>query len=231
MKNSVVLFFIDGLGIGKKEEANPLFAIKENLAPLAVFQGERQKIFLDGIMIPTDACLGVEGRPQSASGQTTIYTGVNAPKYIGHHKQGFPNEKLKEIISEKSIFLQLKQKGIKPNIFANTYTPQFFKRTPRWKSTTTCAVEAADMRLCKLPDLIGRKSLYHDFTNKYLIENGFDVPLFTARDAAKILADLSRRNRFTLYEHFITERKPPKKFSQMDKFFYFYKLSQILDLL
>jgi hypothetical protein len=204
-ENRVILFFVDGLGIGQRNGSNPLNLI-ENIAPLAYFQGEINTIYKDGILIPTDACLGVEGRPQSASGQTSIYTGLNAPQILGAHKQGFPNEKLRELIREKSIFLQLKDKNISPNIFANTYTPQFFEKTPRWKSATTCSVEAADMRLCRIPDLLGRKSVFHDFTNDYLIEKGFDVPRFTATDAARILADLTKTYRFTLYEHFITDK-------------------------
>lgn len=205
LKNSVILFFIDGLGIGQQTEQNPL-SITKNVEPLAHFQDVFNEVMLDGILIPTDASLGVEGRPQSASGQTTIYTGVNAPKLLGKHKQGFPNDFLKELIKENSLFLQLERIGILPNIFANTYTPQFFKETPRWKSATTCSVEAADMRFCKLPDLIGRKSLFHDFTNESLIERGYNVPKFTPLDAAEILAELSTQYRFTLYEHFITDK-------------------------
>lgn len=204
-KGSVILFFIDGLGIGGENPSNPLFTIK-NIEPLANFQNSDGEIFNDGILIPTDATLGIEGRPQSASGQTTIYTGLNAPQILGKHKQGFPNEKLRELIKENSIFLQLEKRGIAPNIFANTYTPQFFEKTPRWKSATTCAVEAAEMRFCKLPDLLGRKSIFHDFTNESLIEKGFDVPRFSPTDAAGILADLSLQYRFTLYEHFITDK-------------------------
>ena len=202
---SVLLIFLDGVGIGIKNDSNP-FAVIENLAPLAHFQGIRTEIIFAGQMIPTDARLGVEGRPQSASGQTTIYTGINAPQFLGYHKQGFPNEKLREVISEYSIFLQLKQKQIEPNIFANVYPPQFFQTVPRWKSATTCAVEVAGMQFCRLPDLLGRKALFHDFTNDDLRKRGFDAPTFSPSDAAEILADLSKNYRFTLYEHFITDK-------------------------
>ncbi len=203
--NSVVLFFVDGLGIGEKNEFNPL-ALTKNLEPLNNFVGEAATIFKNGVLIPTDVRLGVEGRPQSASGQTAIYTGINAPKILGKHKHGFPNEKLRELISEYSIFLQLKKRELEPNIFANVYTPQFFEKKPRWKSATTCCVEAAELRFCKLPDLLGRRGLFHDFTNRWLIEKGFDVPEFTPADAAEILVSLSKNYRFTLYEHFITDK-------------------------
>lgn len=202
---SVILFFIDGLGIGQRGKSNPLSLI-ENISPLAHFKGINVPVFGGGVAVPTDACLGVEGRPQSASGQTSIYTGLNAPKILGNHKQGFPNEELRELIKENSVFLQLQQRGITPNIFANTYTPQFFEKTPRWKSATTCSVEAANLQLCKLPDLLGRKSIFHDFTNQSLIDKGFDVPEFSSLDCAEILGDLSKKYRFTLYEHFITDK-------------------------
>ena len=202
---SVLLFFIDGLGIGKREENNPLAVVK-NIAPLANFQDENHSVIFDGILVPTDARLGVEGRPQSASGQTTILTGINAPQFLGFHKQGFPNEALRELITEHSIFLQLKRRKIEPNVFANAYTPQFFEQTPRWKSATTCAVEAADLRFRRLPDLVGRKAVFHDFTNEFLRLKGFDVPTFSPAEVGEILADVSREHRFTLYEHFLTDK-------------------------
>src|SRR6185295_744476 len=104
---SVLLFFIDGLGIGTRGPHNPLDNLP-NAAPLAVFQNEPAESFLEGIVVPTDPRLGVEGRPQSASGQTTILTGVNAPAAVGYHKQGFPNKALLEILGEHSIFRQLR---------------------------------------------------------------------------------------------------------------------------
>src|SRR5918993_1360204 len=108
---SVLLFFIDGLGIGTRGPFNPLDNLND-AAPLAVFQNEPPDTVFDGIVVPTDPRLGVEGRPQSASGQTTILTGVNAPAQLGYHKQGFPNEPLLEIIGAHSIFRQLREAGV-----------------------------------------------------------------------------------------------------------------------
>lgn len=204
-KTSVVLFFIDGLGIGKKGSENPLSQIV-GIEPLANFDGELERVLLDGHVVSTDPRLGVEGRPQSASGQTTILTGVNAPGVLGTHKQGFPNAKLREIILEKSIFKQLKQSSIAPNVFANAYTPNFFQNPPRWKSATTCAVEAAQLPFRKLPDLLGKKAIFHDFTNESLQNHGIDIPTYSPLDCAEILTDLSSDHRFTLYEHFITDK-------------------------
>ncbi len=204
--NRVLLIFIDGLGIGERNAENPL-AQTPGVAPLAVFQNEEPEIPFGGALARTDACLGVEGRPQSASGQTTILTGVNASQALGKHKQGFPNQALRDIIAEHSIFLQLKRLGIEPNTFANGYTPLFFARTPRWKSATTCAMEAAEMRFRDWDDLLNGRALFHDFTNSVLLANNAPgISLRAPADAGKILAALAAENRFTLYEYFITDK-------------------------
>jgi 2,3-bisphosphoglycerate-independent phosphoglycerate mutase len=202
---SILLFFIDGLGIGTRGPHNPLDGL-DGAAPLAIFQNEEPVIPFDGILAITDPRLGVEGRPQSASGQTTILTGINAPAAIGYHKQGFPNRPLLDIIREHSIFLQLKRAGVSPITFANTYTQKFFESRPRWISATTAAVEAAGLTFNRVDDLKAHKAVYQDFTNAMLIARGEQVDLRTAEEAAKVLADIVARHRFTLYEYFITDK-------------------------
>jgi len=202
---SVLLFFIDGLGIGKRGPFNPL----DNLpgaAPLAVFQDETPETFLDGVVVPTDPRLGIEGRPQSASGQTTILTGVNAPAAVGYHKQGFPNQALLEIIANHSIFRQLVDAGVQPVTFANAYTSRFFNERPRWVSATTAAVEAAGLRFRTIDDVKNDNAIFMDYTNRFLIELGLDVTERSEAEAATVLAHIVAENRFTLYEYFITDK-------------------------
>jgi 2,3-bisphosphoglycerate-independent phosphoglycerate mutase len=203
--DSLLLFFIDGLGIGTRGPHNPFDGLDE-AAPLANFQDEPARLLFDGILIPTDATLGVEGRPQSASGQTTILTGVNAPAAIGSHKQGFPNQALLDIIRAHSIFLQLKNCGVERATFANTYTDKFFERRPRWISATTAAVEAAGLRFNVVNDLRGGRAVFHDFTNAMLIERGEAVNPRTPEEAGAVLASIVAAHRFTLYEYFITDK-------------------------
>ena len=202
---SVLLFFIDGLGIGSRGPFNPLDEL-DDAEPLAHFRGEDLTTILDGIVVATDACLGIEGRPQSASGQTTILTGINAPLLLGYHKQGFPNAAMLEIIRDHSIFLQLTGAGVKPITFANTYTKRFFDDRPRWVSATTAAVEAAGLPFRTLVDLKAGRAVYQDFTNAVLIERGEDVDPRTPDEAATVLARIVNENRFTLYEYFITDK-------------------------
>jgi hypothetical protein len=202
---SILLFFIDGLGIGTRGPHNPLDNLP-NAAPLAVFQNEPPERFLDGIVVPTDPRLGVEGRPQSASGQTTILTGVNAPAAIGYHKQGFPNKALLEIIGARSIFRQLKNAGVQPITFANAYTSRFFDERPRWVSATTAAVEAAGLKFRTVEDVRNGAAVFMDYTNRLLIERGEDVVERSEQEAATVLARIVAENRFTLYEYFITDK-------------------------
>jgi hypothetical protein len=201
----VLLIFIDGLGIGTRGAHNPLDQSGFDFRPLAQFTGESSELDRDGILIPTDPTLGIEGRPQSASGQSTILTGINVPQRLGYHKQGFPNQAMREIIAEHSIFLQLQRAGIGPNIFANTYTPRFFEERPRWISATTCAVEAAGIQFNQLDDLAAGRSIFHDYTNAQLIERGFEVEARSPERACEILAEVASRHAFTLYEYFLTD--------------------------
>jgi 2,3-bisphosphoglycerate-independent phosphoglycerate mutase len=202
---SVLLIFVDGLGIGTRGPHNPLHLLGEEAAPLAVFEDEEPRLPYGGVLARTDARLGVEGRPQSASGQTTILTGVNAPALLGKHKQGFPNERLREVLREHSLFLRLKNAGVGPVAFANAYAPRFFATRPRWVSATTVAVEAAGLPFKTIEDLRAGAAVYHDFTNRFIAALGEDIPLRTPEDAAEILARVSREHSFTLYEHFIAD--------------------------
>lgn len=209
---SVLLIFIDGLGIGRRNSHNPLNNLEQQAklaaTPLAVFDGENPSLPFNGICVPTDACLGVEGRPQSASGQTAILTGINAPAKLGHHKQGFPNQRLREIICQHSIFLQLKQAAVGPVAFANAYPERFFQERPRWVAATTVAVEAAGMSFRNFDDVRSGHALYHDFTNNILIESGTlaATQRRTPHQAAEMLVAIAHQHRFTLYEYFITDR-------------------------
>ena len=202
--SSILLFFIDGLGIGTRGPQNPLDGLPD-AEPLAVFAAERATIIHNGIVVPTDPRLGTEGRPQSASGQTTILTGINVPTLLGYHKQGFPNTAMLEILREHSIFLQLTRAGVGPITFANTYTQRFFDERPRWVSATTAAMEAAAVPFRKVTDLKADRAVYHDFTNRLLIERGENVEPRNAEQAAEVLASLVGEHKFTLYEYFITE--------------------------
>jgi len=202
----VLLIFVDGLGVGTRGGHNPLHLLGEEAAPLAVFEGEEPALPFGGRLARTDPRLGIDGRPQSASGQTTILTGVNAPALLGRHKQGFPNEALRSVIVEHSLFRRLAAAGVGPNLFANAYGRGFFERRPRWVSASTVAVEAASLPFRTVEDLRAGRAVFHDFTNRLLGERGESAPPRSPEQAAAVLARLAAAHAFTLYEHFLADR-------------------------
>jgi hypothetical protein len=200
---SVLLIFIDGVGIGTRGDHNPLDGLGSEF--FSIFQGEEPRLPFDGRLAVTDARLGVEGLPQSATGQTTILTGVNASRLIGHHLHGYPSPRLKQALAEHSIYKKVIARG-RPVTFANAYTRSYLDSPPRFVSATTVAAQSAGLRLRTLEDLIEGEAVSHDFTNEFLIARGFQVERREPEQSGAYLSRLAASHGFTLYEHFITDR-------------------------
>jgi len=146
----------------------------------------------------------VAGIPQSATGQATLFTGVNAAELLGRHLSGFPNQELRALLAQESFVHRLSKRNRSVN-FANTYTPAFFENRPRWVSVTTWVCESAGLRLNVLPDLLAERSLYMDFTNRLLVNGGHDVPVWTPEKAADVLARQARAHDVCFYEYFLSD--------------------------
>jgi len=202
-RSPVLLIFIDGVGIGTRGEHNPLDGLESEF--FSIFQGEKPRLPFEGVMAETDARLGVDGLPQSATGQTAILTGVNAAKLIGRHLHGYPSPRLKQALAEHSIYKKLIAQG-RSVTFANAYTRSYIDNPPRFISATTVAAQTAGVRLRMLEDLQEGQAVSHDFTNRFLIEKGVEVDICTPEAAGARLAALAASHDFTLYEHFITDR-------------------------
>lgn len=204
-----ILIFVDGLGLGVNDSTvNP--CVDKNIQLFQYYEQGNGVLFavFNGKMIPTDVCCGVEGIPQSATGQTTLLTGINASQILGMHRKGFPDPTLREILKTHSILLWLKKAG-KKVAFVNAYRPLFFqlKENTKWKlSATTVATLAAELPFFSIEDILHRRAIYHDFTNATLIAQGFQLPLWTPKEAGGILAQISQEYDFVLYEYFLTDR-------------------------
>ena len=128
---SVLKLFLDGIGLGSNDPSvNPF--LRARMPNLVALLGGRSLVLdggrldaTDAILIPTDATLGVDGLPQSATGQTTIFTGVNAARELGCHWGPHPNEPLRQIIEQESIFKKLSHQG-GLGAFANAYPERYF---------------------------------------------------------------------------------------------------------
>jgi len=199
----VLLIFVDGFGLGDDDPgANPV--ARARLERLRLLR-DRPAPDPTAALAPTDACLGVAGLPQSATGQTAILAGVNAPASVGRHINGYCTTSLAALLDGRSLFSRVTVAGGEAT-FANAYTPAYLERPPRFLSVTTVALLQAGLRFRTLEDLAQGQALFHDFTNRLLPERGYSLPAVTPREAGTRLAHLASRHAFTMYEHFLTDR-------------------------
>lgn len=200
----VLLLFVDGFGIGERDPARN---------PLAKFPSPFLSIFKDaplpllpygGGVIRTRADMGVPGLPQSATGQTAIFTGQNASQALGHHQSGFPTPTLRRLLNESSLFKSVAAMG-KTGVFANALSQEYFDRRGERISATTRALLAGGFPWLNMDDLRDGRAVSHDLTNEFLRSMGVEVPLRTPEESAKILASLCQRHDFTLFEFILTD--------------------------
>lgn len=158
-------------------------------------------------LAPTDATLDVPGLPQSGTGQTTIFSGVNAARANGEHFGPYPNDTLRALLTTHNIYQRVLATGASV-AFANAYPPFFFDRLTRNKarrSAATFAAGAAGVRYRDIDDLRAGRAVSGFVTNAIWREHGADVPLITARQAGHNLAHLAREHAFTAFEYFLTD--------------------------
>jgi len=207
------MIFVDGVGIGKNDPVeNPFFKYGFGLFD-ELFEEKphlgNQLIRRNGrIIFPVDANLGVEGLPQSGTGQTAIFTGVNASKIAGKHFGPFPFSTTIEYIKEENIFIEFKRRG-KNVSFANAYPKPFFDYINSGKkrlNVTSLAALNAGMRLNNAVDVHKGNALTAEITNFRWIEKlHYKLPEITPAAAARRLLRIAAKNDFTLFEFFLTD--------------------------
>ena len=210
----LLFLFIDGVGLGGDQPDNP-FIFTKTPGLEKVLDGKRLVCASSGhqgeqaTLWSLDATLQVDGLPQSATGQASIFTGQNAPAYMGGHLNGFPDQKLRHFLASRGIFRTLRKEGYKV-CFANAYRPPFFEFLRRGLpgnrySCSTLITYYGGLPFFDLNDLRLGKALFMDITNQLLIDMKFDLPLITPEEGAERLAAISEKYDFTLFEYFLTD--------------------------
>ena len=77
-------------------------------------------------LLALDACLGVDGIPQSATGQASLFTGINVSARIGSHEGPKPTPPIVDLISHGSLLTQLQYLG-KTASLLNAFPPRYFE--------------------------------------------------------------------------------------------------------
>lgn len=213
MPSPVLMLFADGVGIGEADaEKNPFF--KYGFKSFDEFFGKRPTIenpyveLQKAVIFPVDACLGVEGFPQSGTGQTSIFCGINASQQIQMHFGPYPHSSLLPAIAEHNIFRFYKDHGLQAE-FANAYPKAFFAylktKTKRLSATTIC-YQSAGYPLHKAASVYRGRALTAEITNeRWNTKLGYHLPVITPELAATRLIKMAMRNEFTLYEYFLTD--------------------------
>ncbi|MSR35461.1 MAG: hypothetical protein EXR95_02285 [Gemmatimonadetes bacterium] len=188
---SVVLAFLDGVGIGPADAAvNPFLR-----ARLPTLSG-----LLDGVptldrprrngaraaAFPLDATLGVEGTPQSGTGQATLLTGVNAAQRFGRHFGPWTPVALRPLVEERSILRRGLDAGITV-AFADAY-PKGWPNERRRLAAPPLAARAAGLLDRHEEHLARGEAVASEILNTGWRDGlGFeDLPVITAAGAGRV---------------------------------------------
>ncbi len=206
-----LFLFLDGVGLGPADPAtNPLAATpmphmsgllagRRLVAEAAPLESER------ATLLALDACLGVAGLPQSATGQATLLTGRNVPGEIGYHYGPKPNPAVAEYLRNGNLFRALHEAGRRAALL-NAYPPAYFEAIRsgrRLYSAIPLAVTSAGLPLKTAADLYAGQALAADFTGHGWRTrlNLLDAPLLTPAQAGRRLAELAAHYDFSFFEY------------------------------
>jgi 2,3-bisphosphoglycerate-independent phosphoglycerate mutase len=211
----VLFIFMDGIGLGENNpEINPLARAKmSNLNQLldgrsllkesSPFHGEH------ATLLAVDPRVGVDGLPQSATGQGILVTGKNIPAEIGYHYGPKPNPEVAAHLKNGTLFSRFSAEGKKAALL-NAYPPRYFDGIDSGKrlySSIPLAVTNAGLSLFTQEDFFAGRALSADFTgNGWRQMLGFpNAPVMSAHQAGRKLALLAKEYDFSLFEYWASD--------------------------
>jgi 2,3-bisphosphoglycerate-independent phosphoglycerate mutase len=216
MERTPLLFlFLDGVGLGPADPAVNPFHTAE-MPNLRSALGGR---ILDGALEPfhenrtafrpIDATLGMEGTPESATGQSTLLSGINVARAIGGHYGPKPDARIRAILQEHNLVRRLSEAGRKPRLL-NAYPESYVEAVrsgKRLHAAIPLAFALAGIPLASEEDLNRGSALSADFTGR-----GWrsrlqrpHTPILTPESAGRRMAELALENDFTVFDHWPTD--------------------------
>ena len=212
----VHIFFLDGVGLGGPEPAgNPFAAARlPNLTGLLgaewYLAGRGLVVGARASLAPTDATLGLPGRPQSATGQATILTGRNVPALVGEHYGPKPNGAVADVIRAGTLFSEVVAAGDSAALIT-PYPQGYFAAVESGKrllSAVPLAATAAGLPLMNVADLRAGRAVSPDFTAQGWRDHlGYtDVPVLSPEAAGRQIAAIAATYDFSFFEHWPTDQ-------------------------
>lgn len=216
-KNAFALiFFLDGVGLGRADpKENPfVLAAMPHLTQLlgeAWYVAGRGRITTArASLAPTDANLGLDGRPQSATGQAALLTGRNVPRLVGEHYGPKPNPAVADVIGRGTLFHEVVAAG-KEAALITPYPQRYFEAVEsgrRLLSSVPLSAAKAGIVLMGADDLRAGRAVSPDFTGAgWRHHLGYqDVPLLSLPDAGRQIAAVATSYDFSFFEHWPTDQ-------------------------
>jgi len=234
--NNILMVFLDGVGIGKRDyQFNPFFkygfkAFEKIFGNIPSLDNQR---LTNGthFLFPTDANLGIEGLPQSGTGQAALFCGFNAPKFVGKHFGPYPYSTTIPILEKESLLVHFKSKT-GGSYFANAYPKAFFDYVNSGRtrlSVTTLTCQLAGIRLNRVGDVRAGKALTAELTNERWNQRlGYKLKVIKPKTAARRLLRIAEKYKFTLYEYYLSDHighlrlanEFEKLFTELDEFLF-----------
>lgn len=220
----ILFLFLDGIGLGKDDPAfNPF--MRAHL-PNLDFLLDGNKIIANNLqmnsngeqrfihtplasLLSLDACLGIDGTPQSASGQASLLTGKNISAFLGYHDGPKPTPEIMKILKEGTLFSHLYQNGMEATLM-NAYPPRYFKSIEtghRLPGVIALSASYAGMKLKTMDNLIQGNAISTDFTAQGWHDHLglLDTPLLTPKQAGERIWKLSSDYELAFFEYWLTD--------------------------
>jgi 2,3-bisphosphoglycerate-independent phosphoglycerate mutase len=220
----LLFIFLDGVGLGEDNPAiNPLARFPlpnleeildgHKLIANGHSTGKEEEFYLVNTrrasLLALDACLGVEGIPQSATGQASLMTGKNVPAWLGIHEGPKATPPIIELIHQGTLFTQLQQHG-KAGVLINAFPPRYFEAIEagyRIPGVIALSARQAGIQLKTMHDLYEGRAISADFTAEgWRSVLGFtETPILDRIQAGNRLIDLTESSDMTIFEYWLTD--------------------------
>lgn len=224
----LVFVFLDGVGLGPADPAVNALAAARLPTLEALLDGERPTIDVAGrstretTLLGLDAVLGVDGLPQSGTGQTALLTGVNAPARFGRHYGPWVPTALRPLVAEESLLAHALRAGRRV-AFANAYpeeavdpppegtrrarrSPLRARRSPL-RAGPPLAALGAGLLTRHTAALARGDAVASEITNDGWREHlgRLEVPVIAPAEAGRNLARIAAAHDLTFYAHYSTD--------------------------
>jgi 2,3-bisphosphoglycerate-independent phosphoglycerate mutase len=210
-----LLLFLDGVGVGEEDPLrNPVAAARMPvldglLGGRAALIGAAAHASGPASFRAVDARLGVEGLPQSGTGQTSLLAGVNAAEILGRHFGPWVHTRLRDLLASDNLLSRTLRAGRVP-AFANAYPHAYLTdrsgRVDRRPAAPPFAARAAGALTRDERDLHAGTAVASEIEHTAWIAR-VDPTLHpvTAAAAGATLAGIAATADVTLFAHYATD--------------------------